>query len=269
VKWLERAVVRSAAKVIVNSRELQDALEDRYPGTTVSWIPNGTDLERMPQRVAPALPGLHVVYAGTLYGGRDLSPVVQAMRMIIECDPEAQAAPLKLTVAGDATRGHEAQLREAIRSAGMSSNVELLGLIATDRALELVASASLAVVLAQDQDLQVPAKLYETAAIGVPTLVVCEHTCASAREAERLGVLVREPDDIAGIADVLKAARRGALPLTVAGEEVSYAALAQSMGRLLGKVAGIDPFPPGDTEARPSAGATSPQVRERAGQGRG
>jgi isocitrate lyase len=60
------------------------------------------------------------------------------------------------------------------------------------------------VVLAQDQELQIPAKLYESVAMGVPTLVLARADSAAAAEGRRLGVMVRDPNDVEGVARVLE-----------------------------------------------------------------
>src|SRR5439155_1126048 len=62
----------------------------------------------------------------------------------------------------------------------------------------------LAEVLAEDQELQIPAKLYESVAMGVPTLVVAPAGSAAAVEGARLGAVVRDSGDVEGIACVLE-----------------------------------------------------------------
>jgi hypothetical protein len=67
-----------------------------------------------------------------------------------------------------------------------------------------VSRSRLAVVLAQDQELQIPAKLYESVAMGVPTLVVASADSAAGVEGTRVGAVVRGADDVDGIARVLE-----------------------------------------------------------------
>src|SRR2546425_5249136 len=62
----------------------------------------------------------------------------------------------------------------------------------------------LAVVLAQEQELQTPAKLYECIAMGIPALVVAEPGSAAGVEGNRLGAAVFEHRDVAGIGGVLE-----------------------------------------------------------------
>ena len=73
--------------------------------------------------------------------------------------------------------------------------------------MSLLARSHLAIVLAQDQDYQVPAKLYESVGMGIATLVIAESESAAGREALRLGALLVAPGDVAGVARVLERVR--------------------------------------------------------------
>jgi hypothetical protein len=64
----------------------------------------------------------------------------------------------------------------------------------------------LVLVLAQDQELQVPGKLYESVYLGCRTLVVAERDSASAEEAKRLGAMCVEPSDVHGLEAALEQA---------------------------------------------------------------
>jgi len=67
-----------------------------------------------------------------------------------------------------------------------------------------VSRSRLAVVLAQDQELQIPAKLYESVAMRIPTLVVAASQSAARSEGARLGATVCEPNDIDGMVRLLE-----------------------------------------------------------------
>lgn len=108
--------------------------------------------------------------------------------------------------------------------------------IPRDLALQQVAETSLSVVLAQGQHSMVPAKLYESVALGVPTLVITESDSASAAAATRVGAIQREPNDIEGIADVLRSASQGSAANEVSTFPFVHAEIAQVADRLLRKV---------------------------------
>jgi glycosyltransferase involved in cell wall biosynthesis len=231
---LERLAFRAAQGVITNNLQLAKALAARYPETAIACVPNGVDTECLPPAASDPYPGLGIAYAGTLYLGRDLGPVVQALRVFLERHPEAAQAGSKLRIAGDADARHARAFDDAVAAAGIQLHIEVLGRLPRAQALTVVSRSRLAVVLAQEQGLQVPAKLYESVALGIPTLVVAEADSAAGVEGNRLGALVRDPGDVEGIADVLEhlwrddSRRRSVCPVAI-----SYEAIAPLVDRLL------------------------------------
>ena len=201
---LERLAFRAAQGIITNTHQLGDALSARYPGMPVVCVPNGVDAECLPPPARDQYPGLAIAYTGWLYTGRDLGPVVQALRVFLEHHPEAAQAGAKVRVAGRADAGHAQAFYSAVAAAGMEQYVEVLGPLPRAEALNVVARSRLAVVLAQQQELQIPAKLYESVAMGIPTLVVAPADSAAAVEGKRVGAVVRDAADIEGIACVLE-----------------------------------------------------------------
>ncbi|PYO40633.1 MAG: hypothetical protein DMD33_16745 [Gemmatimonadetes bacterium] len=201
---LEGLAFRRADGVIANSPQLLQALVARYPAVHFACVPNGVDSESLPPPARDPYPGLGIAYTGMLYTGRDLGPVVRALRIFLERHPEAARAGSKLRVAGQAEALHAQAFSDAVTAAGMESHVEMLGVVPRTRALRVVSRSRLAVVLAQQQELQIPAKLYESVAMGVPTLVVAPAGSASAVEGKRVGAVVCDSDDVDGIACLLE-----------------------------------------------------------------
>src|SRR3989449_7624571 len=194
---------RAADGVIANTPQLAAVLSAKYPEVPVHCVPNGVDAECLPPARHP-YPGLSIIYAGTLYGSRDLGPVVQAFRGFLERPPEAAQAGSKLRIAGHAEASSAAALGEQVTASGLGPYVEVLGAVPRAQALDLIARSRLAVVLAQEQELQTPAKLYECIAMGIPALVVAEPGSAAGVEGTRLGAAVFEHRDVAGIGGVLE-----------------------------------------------------------------
>lgn len=201
---LERLAFRAAHGVIANTAALAEALAARYPDLVVTHLPNGVDPECLPTPAPEAYPGLGIAHAGTLYGSRDLGPVLRAFRLFLEGHQEAERAGSKLRIAGHVDPQRAFVLADEVASLGLEQSVEMLGLLPRTEALNMVARSRLAVVLAQEQDLMIPAKLYESVAMGVSVLVVARANSATAVEGQRLGAIVRDPSDVAGIAGVLE-----------------------------------------------------------------
>lgn len=207
-RGLERLVVQGASGVVSTTREFAAALRRRYPGVPVHWIPNGVDRDALPEGSADPFPGLGMVCAGTIYGGRNPSPVLRGMRRFLACHPDAAACGAKLRIAGHIDESALRRLNDETASLGLSPYVEYCGVLPRAAALRLVARSRVAFVLAQEQELQVPAKLYEAVALGVRVIVVASETSAAASEARRLGADAIDPRDIAGMARLLAHAWR-------------------------------------------------------------
>src|SRR5207253_8645437 len=140
----------------------------------------------------------------------------------------------KLRVAGLAELRHARAFNDAVAAAGMEPYVELLGPLPRAEALDVVCRSRLAVVLAQEQELQIPAKLYESVAMGIPTLVVAPATSAAAVEGARVGAVVCDPADVERMASLFEDLwRDGARAWPPCRVPISYDGIAVQVDRLL------------------------------------
>lgn len=240
---LERLAVRAAQGIITNTQALADALAARYPGMPVMRVPNGVDAECLPPPARDRYPELGIAYTGTLYTGRDLGPVVQALRLFLDHHPEAAPAGARLRVAGRADAGYARAFYDAVAAAGIEQYVEVLGPLPRAEALTVVSRSRLAVVLAQQQDLQIPAKLYESVAMGIPTLVVAPAGSAAAVEGERVGAVVRDGTDVEGIACVLEERWRNGSREQSCRVPITYEAIAPLVDELLSTARSANALP--------------------------
>ena len=231
---LERLAFSASDGVITNAQPLAAVLTERYPDVPVVCVPNGVDPEGLPGRAPRPYAGLGVAYTGTLYAGRDLGPVVQALRLFLAGHPEAARAGSKLRIAGRAEVPHARAFRAAVEAAGMAPHVEVLGTLSRPEAMNVLARSHLAVVLAQEQELQIPAKLYESVAMGIPTLVVAPATSAAAVEGRRVGAVACDPADVEGMARLFEDLwRDGARAWRPCRVPISYDRIAGQVDRLL------------------------------------
>jgi glycosyltransferase involved in cell wall biosynthesis len=233
LRRLERLVFPRAARIIVNTREFVSVLKADEPGLDVRWFPNGVDLEQLPTRDPDAVEQGSIAYVGTLYGNRNLSSVLAALGTLARDRPEA-AATLRLNIAGPLESPHREQMQEEIAAAGLTSLVSIHGVVPRAQALELLRRSHLALVLAQDQPMCVPAKLYESVGLGVPTLVIAEETSAAASEARRIGAMTLDGSDVEGMLALLEDLLARRIPTMIAARTpVSYEELAVQMDRVL------------------------------------
>jgi glycosyltransferase involved in cell wall biosynthesis len=213
---------------------LAAALGASYPDVPIVCVPNGVDADGLPRLDQQRFPGLSVAYAGRLYGSRDLGPVVRALGMFLQRHPEAGQAGSRLRIAGPADSYHTRVFKDAVAAAGVEPYVEMLGVLPRAEALEVVSRSRLAVVLAQEQELQIPSKLYESVAMGIATLVVAPADSAAGIEGNRLGAVVRDSGDVEGIACVLEQLwRDGARERSPCSVPITYDAIALQVDHLL------------------------------------
>lgn len=229
---VERAVMAAADGVLANTQLLANRLAGCYPDTAVVWVRNGFDPERLPPQAVEPHDGLLISYVGTLYGNRSLDVALEALRRYID-RRSAPPGAVRLQVVGDAEEPHRAQLRRAVSELRLDAYVVLRGPLPGSEALQLVRRSDLALVLAQGQDLQVPAKIYECIGMGIPTLVLAEDGSATAREAAWLGALVVEPHDADAMTDALERMQQRAGRIRPVPPEILYPRIAEQVSRLL------------------------------------
>ncbi|HWH03990.1 MAG TPA: glycosyltransferase [Gemmatimonadales bacterium] len=235
----ERLALRSATAVICNTREFTEALTRRYPDLHIQWVPNAVDRSLLPPPLADRYPGLSLAHVGTLYGGRNLGPVLRGMRRLFDRNPDAANDGAMLRIAGHVEEPYLSDLRRQVRDLGLGRWVEFLGTLPRGEALGLMSRSRVGLVLAQGQEFQVPAKLYELVSMGVHTLVLAPADSAAGSEAKRVGATAIDPEDTEAIAAFLGGVRDGTLP-ALNGESVDYKTLAPRVARVL-----IHPLPPG------------------------
>ena len=230
----EQLVLKSVSAAVCNTREFAAALAARYASQTVHWLPNAVDRDLLPSPNGCRFPGLAVAYVGTLYGGRDLGPVLQALRIVLDRGPGVDGNACKLRIAGS-IEGQQAQkFGRDVDALGLRDHVESFGALSRDAALMLLARSRLGIVLAQKQELQIPAKLYELMGIGIPTVVIAAAGSAAYGEAVRLGAIALEPDDVRGLAEVMEQVWAERLARTeTAGAVLDYNDLASQVAQLL------------------------------------
>ncbi|OLC77084.1 MAG: hypothetical protein AUH78_05180 [Gemmatimonadetes bacterium 13_1_40CM_4_69_8] len=255
----ERLAFRAAHGVIANTPQLAEALAARYPDVAVTCIPNGVDPECLPPPASRLYPGLGVAYAGTLFGSHDLGPVMRALRLLFERHPEAAQAGSKLRVVGHADASCAVALDEQVGSLGLEQYVEVLGPLPRAQALDVVSRSRLAVVLAQELEMQIPAKLYELVAMGIPTLVLAGERSAAGVEGNRLGAVALDPNDVAGIACLLEQLwRDDSQQRSPCPASITYDAIAARVDTLLRGNGAAPQLPRGGRNRRTSGLAAGP-----------
>jgi glycosyltransferase involved in cell wall biosynthesis len=233
-RWLERLVATHCAGMIANTPALVQALAERYPQVKVSWIPNGVDRELLPPPVAGQLPGFALAHVGSLYGRRDMTPLLRAVHGLLARQKDARSEGCTIHLVGDMEGEQRDALRRVAEELGLTGCVQLYGSVPRAQALEVLARSHVAIVVAQGQDMMIPAKLYEAIAVGRAVLVLAPSASATAIEAARLGAHVVDPEDLGQLEREVEHlwARRHQQPESTSAA-VGYDALARPVDELL------------------------------------
>ena len=261
IRHLERWVFRQAPEVIANTRELADLTRQRNPQIKVSWVRNGVDLDDLPPATGAPFPGLAVCYVGTLYGSRSVQSLFDAFRLFLEAHPRARADGSRVRIAGFMEPERRQAVEARLQAEGLGPCVDLFGFLPRPQAVDVLRRSRVSIVLAQNQDLQVPAKLYESLAAGLVTLVLTEPDSATARESISLGATVISPGDAEGLARIFGEVWSGTRQAPPAPLDlISYESLARRMGDRLSRDRGHEPsLFRGETAAPPEReGAATP-----------
>jgi glycosyltransferase involved in cell wall biosynthesis len=199
---LEAFCYRRATAVSCQSREIEESINERFPGVRTISFANGTDTDsfspaRRSETFWQDLIGDDrpvAVYAG-LHGA------CQGLDQLIEAAERIQDDHLRLVLVGD---GPEKEALVDSSSRRHLRNITFLEPQPKEAMPTLLASADIAVVALRTRLRgAVPSKLYEAMASGLPVVLVAEGEPAEILQSTNAGIAV-DPGDIEGIADALR-----------------------------------------------------------------
>ena len=232
-RWIERQVVRRAARVVFTTESARRMHLDRYPSLDPDRcvvIPNGYEEDDF-RDVAPAPsarpPGaLHLLHAGIIYPEeRDPLPLLRALaRLNAEGVLTGQALQVDLRDPGSVE-----QYRTIIQDLGLGGVVRLLPNIAHREALlECAAASALLLLQGPVANAQIPAKTYEYLRLRKPILALTPEGGDTAAVLAECGGATRiDPGDEhaihAALPAFVRAVQDGTHPLPDATATARYA----------------------------------------------
>jgi glycosyltransferase involved in cell wall biosynthesis len=164
---IERWIVRSASRVVFATAGLRARYASRYPAEADRFvvIPNGYDRAELRSASArPRTPGpgvFTIVYAGSVYGDRELAIFLDGVERLLEARPELRD---RLRVEFFGWLSESNRELAARRLPALDPVVRHLGMLSREDALARVATADAGLLLlaeGPDRDLFVGAKAYE------------------------------------------------------------------------------------------------------------
>lgn len=217
----ERTALRRAALVVANTEPARDAMRRAYPGaaTRIIAVPNGCDDEPVPSSRHGTR--FVVAYAGTIYLDRDPRPLFRAAAQVAR-ELDLTPADFGVELMGGVQRFDGMGVAAIAREEGAERFVRLHPVGSRGDTRDWLAGAGLLVVLPQDSDLAIPAKVFEYMEFDAWVLALAEPGSATERLLRSSAADVVSPRDVEAIAAVLRqryeAYRRGERPVRLAGD---------------------------------------------------
>jgi glycosyltransferase involved in cell wall biosynthesis len=194
----EKRAVRNAALVVTNTEPAADAMRSRHAeaASRIIAVPNGFDEDVIP----PTRPStaFTLAYAGTIYLDRDPRPLFRAAASVIRrftLTPE----DFRIEFMGEVSVFDGVPISQIAADEGMASFVGIRAAGTRREALEFLAGASMLVILPQDSDYAIPAKLFEYMRFDAWLLVLADQGSATSRLLAGVEADVMPPDDAEAI----------------------------------------------------------------------
>lgn len=198
----ERRAMEHAALVVANTELAARKLRGAYPAiaSRVVTVMNGSDDETPP--AAPRDPRFLVAYTGAIYYDRDPRLLFRAAKRVIdELGITADRFGMEFMGPIDVM---SPPVMELARQEGVEAFARYHPPGPRSAAARLLASATMLVSLPQDTETAIPSKIFEYATYDAWLLALAKQGSASALVLEGSGADVVAPNDVDGIADVLR-----------------------------------------------------------------
>ena len=197
--WLaqrhERRAVAQAALIVANTDPLRNVMRGVYrsAASRIIAVPNGFDDDALPP--APSRPGRRftMAYAGTIYLDRDPRVLFRAAARLIR-DRHLTPHDFGIELMGHVQSLDGVGIEHIAREEGLAEYVRAVPPRPRRDALEFLARASMLVVLPQDSDMAIPAKVFDYMRYDAWMLALAEHGSAVEQLLRASGADVVAPD---------------------------------------------------------------------------
>ena len=197
-RWADKVCeffcMRVARTVTVTTEAFLRSLAQRYPqhAHKIFLIRNGYDESMVIASPAP-VGKLAMLYAGTIYIGRNPFPLLQGLAWLLE-QADVDRTRVRLKFVGDCRMWNGRLLSDITRELAIEDVVEIQGIVSGARIRELTTEANVIVNFAQGHPEQAPAKLYEQLVSNRFGLLFAETHSESANIASAFATITRLDD---------------------------------------------------------------------------
>lgn len=181
-RWMEKKVVENADRVITTTEACADIFKERYDGKpdgSILCIPNGIDTSKFTnEKGVVKYREFTITYAGTIYEGRTPEPVFKAVAELIKED-RIRGSEIRIKLVGNCRHIGSEETTEVVRRCGLDGVVELSPFIPHSEAISVMRRSHLLLLLAPNQPLAIPAKIYDYFGSGTKILALTEDGATS------------------------------------------------------------------------------------------
>ena len=161
-----------------------------------------------------------ITYTGSLYFGRSPEPVFKAVKQLLSAR-KIRSNQIKINLVGHCGRVNDMPTISLINQYNLQGIVEVNDLLPYGRSLRMVKKSHLALLLAPDQPLQIPAKTFDYIGAGTPILAIAQKGATRDLIQSTCTGEVFEPDDVDGIREYIQN--------SIAGKEVFMVSIPESV----------------------------------------
>lgn len=214
---LERITVERANAVVCVTEEHAALMRSAYPQMPASKFTavmngfDGAEWEELAEAFARNTQiyddrprKFRIAYAGTIYLGRDPTPLFCALRALIDAG-EMRKEELAIELMGRCeTVGRNQSISSFISEAGLDGCVQRVGTLDHSETLRRLSQSDLLLLLAEIWTIQIPGKTYEYLKTGRPILALTHEGALANLLRQTGGGWVVDPQDQAGIISALR-----------------------------------------------------------------
>ena len=174
--WLEKQVVSKCDHVVSVTPEMTEMFQNRYPNIKkekFKTIYNGYDSEELEQyKKLKKYDKITFTYAGSFYLGRDPEFFLNALRNLID-EGQVQSDKIQVRFIGNCRYLYDKSIEDIVEQIGLSNIVNFVDHIPRNEVLAEMAKSHILLLLAPDQPLQIPGKIYEYMGLDSYILAIC------------------------------------------------------------------------------------------------
>lgn len=171
----ERALMETASRVLTTTRRLALVLEAAYPAQShkVRTITNGFDPDDYSDTPFPKNGKFVVSYLGSLYLNRDPEPLLRALSTHVGSGAISRAKVLVRFI-GDCQNASGKSMSSLIRELGLDGLVQIEPWVSKREAFDTIQQSYVLLLLAENQALMIPAKVFDYIGSGRRILALTE-----------------------------------------------------------------------------------------------